>query len=106
MDSTLAMSRKAEVSPWFALLGLFYPVCETLFSGYRRRVLKVKGRSPNLADALHLHTLIYHRVVRWFVGSRSSARFAHGLEAGEVDHGPDRMVGEDLVAEFADGALS
>ena len=26
-------------------------------------------------------------------------RFAHGLQAGEMDHGPDRMAGEDPVQE-------
>jgi UDP-GlcNAc:undecaprenyl-phosphate GlcNAc-1-phosphate transferase len=66
--AVLLVHRNSDVSPWFALLLLFYPVWETLFSCYRRRVLR--GRSPGHADALHLHTLIYRRLVRWEVGSR------------------------------------
>ena len=66
--SVLLVHRNSTVSPWFALLLLFYPVWETLFSSYRRRILR--GRSPADADGLHLHTLIYRRLVRWKVGSR------------------------------------
>ncbi len=66
--AVLLVHRNSQVSPWFALLVLFYPVWETLFSSYRRRVLR--GRSPGDADGLHLHTLVYRRLVRWMVGSR------------------------------------
>jgi UDP-GlcNAc:undecaprenyl-phosphate GlcNAc-1-phosphate transferase len=67
--AVLLVHRNSEVSPWFALLLLFYPVWETLFSSYRRRVLR--GHSPGAADGLHLHTLVYRRLVRWKVGSRN-----------------------------------
>jgi len=53
--------RNSEVSPWFALLVLWYPVWETLYSAYRRK--RFRGRSPASADGLHLHTLVYRRVV-------------------------------------------
>ena len=66
--AVLLVHRNSSVSPWFALLLLFYPVWETLFSSYRRRVLR--GRSAASADGLHLHTLVYRRLVRWKVGSR------------------------------------
>ena len=66
--AVLLVHRNSQVSPWFALLLLFYPVWETLFSSYRRRVLR--GRSPGDADGLHLHTLVYRRLVRWKIGSR------------------------------------
>jgi len=66
--AVLLVQRNSSVSPWFALLLLFYPVWETLFSSYRRRVLR--GRSAASADGLHLHTLVYRRLVRWKVGSR------------------------------------
>ena len=39
-----------------------YPVFETLFSIYRRRI--VRGRPAGSPDGLHLHTLVYRRVVR------------------------------------------
>lgn len=59
--AVLLVHRNSEVSPWFALLALWYPVWETLYSMYRR---KSRGRSPADADGLHLHTLIYRRILR------------------------------------------
>jgi hypothetical protein len=47
-----------------------YPIFETLFSIYRRVVLR--GRSPGMPDGIHLHSLIYRRVIRWAVGDRSA----------------------------------
>lgn len=55
------VSRHANVSPWFVMLLLSYPVSETVFSIYRKLV---RGQSPGMADALHLHQLIYRRIVR------------------------------------------
>lgn len=60
--SVLLVHRNSEVSPWFPLLLLAYPVWETLFSMYRRRM---RGRSAGEADALHLHSLVYRRLARW-----------------------------------------
>nr|WP_297351321.1 glycosyltransferase [uncultured Caldimonas sp.] len=53
--------RHDDVSPLFALLLVTYPTFETMFSIYRRVVLR--GRSPGSPDAAHLHTLLYRRVV-------------------------------------------
>lgn len=58
--------RHTEVSPWFPLLLVVYPVWETLFSAYRRRFLK--ETSPVLPDALHLHTIIFRRLTRSVFG--------------------------------------
>ena len=55
------VQRHDEVSPWFPMLLLIYPVWETVFSAYRKLV---KGISPGVADALHFHQLIYRRIVR------------------------------------------
>lgn len=60
--AVLLVHRNSDVSPWFALTVLAYPVCETLFSAWRRRVLH--GQGAMVADGLHLHTLIYKRLVR------------------------------------------
>jgi UDP-N-acetylmuramyl pentapeptide phosphotransferase/UDP-N-acetylglucosamine-1-phosphate transferase len=60
--SVLLVHRNSEVSPWFPLLLLAYPIWETLFSMYRRRM---RGRSTGEADALHLHSLVYRRMARW-----------------------------------------
>jgi UDP-N-acetylmuramyl pentapeptide phosphotransferase/UDP-N-acetylglucosamine-1-phosphate transferase len=63
----LLLHRNPQVSPMFPLLACIYPVFETLFSMYRRRVLQ--DRSPGVPDGIHLHSLIYRRVVRWAAGS-------------------------------------
>jgi UDP-N-acetylmuramyl pentapeptide phosphotransferase/UDP-N-acetylglucosamine-1-phosphate transferase len=65
--SVLMMVRHPQVSAWFPLLLCIYPVFETLFSIYRKRLLR--GRSPGMPDGVHLHMLIYRRLVRWAVGS-------------------------------------
>lgn len=59
--SITLVQRHGEVSPWFPMLLLIYPVWETVFSIYRKLV---KGISPGVADALHFHQLIYRRIVR------------------------------------------
>jgi len=58
--SLVLVQRHADVSPWFPMLLLIYPVCETVFSSYRKWI---RGGSPAEADRLHLHQLIYRRVV-------------------------------------------
>jgi UDP-N-acetylmuramyl pentapeptide phosphotransferase/UDP-N-acetylglucosamine-1-phosphate transferase len=59
--------RNQEVSAWFALLICAYPVFETIFSIYRRIILKKSH--PGVPDSAHLHHLIYKRVIRWEVAS-------------------------------------
>lgn len=65
--SILLVSRNPEVSPWFPLLLSFYPIFETIFSIYRKKIKR--GLSPSVPDGLHLHMLIYKRVVRWAIGT-------------------------------------
>jgi UDP-N-acetylmuramyl pentapeptide phosphotransferase/UDP-N-acetylglucosamine-1-phosphate transferase len=60
--SVILVHRNIEVSAWFPLVLLWHPIWETLYSMYRR---KVRGRSTGSADGLHLHTLVYRRIVRW-----------------------------------------
>jgi UDP-GlcNAc:undecaprenyl-phosphate GlcNAc-1-phosphate transferase len=55
-----------EVSPWYPALLFVYPVVETMFSIYRRRFLR--GTSPSMPDGVHLHTLVYRRLIRWALG--------------------------------------
>ena len=59
--SITLVQRHEEVSPWFPMLLLIYPVWETVFSIYRKLA---RGVSPGVADALHFHQLIYRRIVR------------------------------------------
>jgi len=65
----LLIARNAEVAPLFPLLVCFYPAFETLFSIYRRWVLR--QRPAHMPDGIHLHSLVYRRVMRWAVGDRS-----------------------------------
>lgn len=65
--SVLLTARHAEVSKWFPLLLCMYPIFETIFTIYRRVILKRK--SPGAPDASHLHQMIYRRVVRWSTDS-------------------------------------
>lgn len=69
--SILLVARNASVSPMFPLLMCVYPIFETLFSIYRRKI--VRGRPVGLPDGVHLHTLIYRRVMRGVVGSRAAS---------------------------------
>jgi len=46
-----------------------YPVIEVLFSIYRRRF--IQNVSPGAPDALHLHTLVYRRLVFKYVDKDS-----------------------------------
>ena len=67
--SVLLVRRHAEVSPWFPLMLVAYPVWETLYSIYRRKL--VRGQSPGEPDSLHLHQIIFRRVVGWKKFSRN-----------------------------------
>jgi UDP-GlcNAc:undecaprenyl-phosphate/decaprenyl-phosphate GlcNAc-1-phosphate transferase len=55
--SVLLVARHPEVSPWFPMLLLVYPIFETLFSMSRRKF--VQGQSPGRPDRMHLHQVIY-----------------------------------------------
>jgi UDP-N-acetylmuramyl pentapeptide phosphotransferase/UDP-N-acetylglucosamine-1-phosphate transferase len=68
--SILMLYRHPNISPWFPLLLCIYPVFETLFSIYRK--LWLRGRSPGMPDGVHLHMLIYKRLVRWAIGSQQA----------------------------------
>lgn len=54
--------RNPSVSPFYALAVLFYPVFETLFSIWRRKFKR--GVPVDQPDSLHLHQLIFRRLVR------------------------------------------
>jgi UDP-N-acetylmuramyl pentapeptide phosphotransferase/UDP-N-acetylglucosamine-1-phosphate transferase len=66
----LLVMRNPQVSTWYAVLLLIYPAFETLFSAYRR--LFIRGTSPAMPDGIHLHSLIFRRVVQWAVGARDA----------------------------------
>jgi len=65
----LLVHRNEAVSPMFALLVCIYPIFETGFSMYRRKVVR---KMPSMApDGIHLHSLIYRRLMRWAAGDRT-----------------------------------
>jgi UDP-GlcNAc:undecaprenyl-phosphate GlcNAc-1-phosphate transferase len=74
--SVLLVVRHPDLSPWFPLLLLVYPIFETLFSIYRKRLLR--GYSPGHPDGLHLHMLIYKRLLGIAVESKNTDGIAHG----------------------------
>ncbi|MDR2081083.1 MAG: undecaprenyl/decaprenyl-phosphate alpha-N-acetylglucosaminyl 1-phosphate transferase [Campylobacteraceae bacterium] len=57
----LLSQRHEQVSSWFVLCIMIYPVYEVLFSAYRR---KRKGLSPLHPDKMHLHTVIFRKITK------------------------------------------
>ena len=70
----MLLYRNPSVSPMFPLLVCIYPVFETLFSIYRRKMLR--GQPADMPDGIHLHSLIYRRIMRWAVGNQSERSHA------------------------------
>jgi UDP-N-acetylmuramyl pentapeptide phosphotransferase/UDP-N-acetylglucosamine-1-phosphate transferase len=66
----LLLHRNPGVSPMFPLLLCMYPVFETLFSVYRKKLLR--GMSPGMPDGVHLHMLVFKRLMRWAVGNQDA----------------------------------
>lgn len=51
-----------DISAWYILAVLIYPVCEVIFSIYRKKI--VRGISPMQPDKSHFHMLINKRITR------------------------------------------
>ena len=66
----LLVIRNPAVSTWYAALLLIYPAFETIFSAYRR--MFVRGKSPAMPDGIHLHSLIFRRIVQWAIGRKEA----------------------------------
>ncbi|MDB6000690.1 MAG: glycosyl transferase, partial [Rhizobacter sp.] len=66
----LLIHRHPEVSPLFPLLICGYPIFETLFSIYRRKF--VRGVAVGAPDGIHLHTLVYRRLMRKAIGAQNA----------------------------------
>ena len=61
--SILLVNRNPQVSAWFPLLLVFYPIWETVFSIIRRVIHPHK--KVGMPDAAHMHQLVYRIVLRW-----------------------------------------
>ncbi len=68
--SILLVMRHREVSAWYPVLLFMYPIFETCFSIYRKKF--IRGISPGIPDGVHLHMLVYKRLMRWAVGARTA----------------------------------
>jgi UDP-N-acetylmuramyl pentapeptide phosphotransferase/UDP-N-acetylglucosamine-1-phosphate transferase len=68
--AVLLLVRNTSVNAWQVLSICAFPIIEVLFSMYRRKF--IKNISVGAPDALHLHTLIYRRVVSRFVTDNPS----------------------------------
>lgn len=68
--SVMLVVRNPSVTPWFPFTLVVYPVWETMFTIYRRWI--VRGQAAGLPDALHLHQIVFARLVRWMVGRREA----------------------------------
>jgi UDP-N-acetylmuramyl pentapeptide phosphotransferase/UDP-N-acetylglucosamine-1-phosphate transferase len=66
----LLVLRHRGVSPWYPVLLFIYPIFETCFSIYRKKF--VRGMSPGIPDGVHLHMLVYKRLMRWAVGAKTA----------------------------------
>jgi UDP-N-acetylmuramyl pentapeptide phosphotransferase/UDP-N-acetylglucosamine-1-phosphate transferase len=68
--SIMLVMRNRDVSAWYPVLLFMYPIFETCFSIYRKKF--VRGMSPGIPDGVHLHMLVYKRLMRWAVGTRTA----------------------------------
>lgn len=64
----LLVMRHRAVSAWYPVLLFMYPIFETCFSIYRKKF--IRGISPVIPDGVHLHMLVYKRLMRWAVGTQ------------------------------------
>lgn len=75
--AVLLLSRNHGVSAWAVLLCCIYPVWETIFSMWRKSVLRDTGMGR--PDKLHFHMLVYRRWTRRCASSGSPAWWRHML---------------------------
>ena len=68
----LLLHRNPQVSPVFTLLLCAYPIFETTFSIYRKKFLR--RMSPGVPDGVHLHMLVYKRLMRLALGGTPDRR--------------------------------
>jgi UDP-N-acetylmuramyl pentapeptide phosphotransferase/UDP-N-acetylglucosamine-1-phosphate transferase len=66
----MLVMRNRDVSAWFPVLLFMYPIFETCFSIYRKKF--IRGISPGIPDGVHLHMLVYKRLMRWAVGAENA----------------------------------
>lgn len=73
----LLLQRNDDVSTWAVLLCCIYPVWETLFSMWRKSLVRKTGMSR--PDRLHLHMLVYRRWIPRLAGTHCPVWVRHLL---------------------------
>jgi UDP-N-acetylmuramyl pentapeptide phosphotransferase/UDP-N-acetylglucosamine-1-phosphate transferase len=95
--SIMLVMRNRDESAWYPVLLFMYPIFETCFSIYRKKF--IRGMLPGILgipDGVHLHMLVYKRLMRWAVGARADAAQSAGV-ALFVAALPDRRGARDAV---------
>jgi UDP-N-acetylmuramyl pentapeptide phosphotransferase/UDP-N-acetylglucosamine-1-phosphate transferase len=64
----LLLYRNPSVSPWFTASLMAYPIVETLYSMFRRKV--IAKTKTGLPDDQHLHQLIFSKIIRGHAKNR------------------------------------
>ena len=75
----LLVSRSPNISPFAPIMIGLYPLVETLFSMYRR--LLIKGQSFTHPDAIHLHSLIFRRIFKYPLAFEKNLQFRNSKVA-------------------------
>ncbi|MEO6270578.1 MAG: glycosyltransferase [Lautropia sp.] len=89
------VARNSELSAWFVIMLAGYPIMETLYSMYRRKLVH---RTPSMQpDAMHLHSLVFRHLLR----QRQVAFRADGSPL----HSQDRMNARVAPRLWLHGAL-
>lgn len=87
------ITRNAGISAWFVIALTAYPIAETLFSMYRRIIVRrVASMQP---DAQHLHSLLYLHYLRFAERRRRGDRRACNVQEsfrGIEPSGPGRLA--------------
>jgi UDP-GlcNAc:undecaprenyl-phosphate GlcNAc-1-phosphate transferase len=78
----LLLTRNPSVSTWAVLLACLYPVWETVFSMYRRHV--VKHTNSGLPDMAHLHHFVFQRVQRHYISPSLPVWLRHGVSSAAI----------------------
>lgn len=81
--SIQVVTRNAGVSAWFVIALAAYPIVETLFSMYRRKIIRrVASSQP---DALHLHSLLYVRFLLFAQRRQPGDRRVRNIERSNAN---------------------
>lgn len=76
----LLCGRHPTITPWFVAAMAVHPTMETIFSIFRRRILRSKRGAAMAPDRLHLHSLVYRRrVVQLLAGHAHRPWVANAL---------------------------